>query len=142
MNKDFPIKEIGVSNQVKNSSYAAPVIMLIGGVILFLVTKRIVLIPFVFGVLGLVLSTQTSKHKIFKFYEKHFVVQLGPITSKKLINYNKLKNFFVENNKIHISYTDEKEKLRTIKIPSKSIEQEGFNILKSELEKKKQITKN
>lgn len=130
-----PIKEIGFSSKQIKMFYGAPIIMLVGFVLLIILTKKIVLMPLIFGVITLITSSLNAKHKVVKLYSKHFLVQLGIINAKKMILYNHIINIIEKDNKLVITYK-EGDKEKTVKIIKKVIEEEEFIYFKKFIEEK------
>ncbi|WP_158976248.1 hypothetical protein [Cellulophaga sp. L1A9] len=129
---DKTIEEIGLSWKARNKPFMLAGIFLVGTLVLSAMTKALVLMPLVFGVLFLFIGFLNMNIKAFLFHEKHFVFQAG-FMNKKLVLYKDLEGYDIENRKIIIHYR-EVGKLKSIKFLKEIIADEDIAVLERKLD--------
>ena len=130
------IKEYGFNKKQINQSYIMSAIMLLGGLVLSVIIKRLALMPIIFGIVSLVIGTLNSKHKIIKFFDKHIEIKKALVSSVTLIKNEQLVKIEENKNKLLIHYkTGDNVKTSTllIKVLEKNEYDEIIALLKERL---------
>ncbi|ADV50118.1 hypothetical protein Celal_2839 [Cellulophaga algicola DSM 14237] len=125
-------EEIELSSKAKNKSFMLGGIFLVGTLIISAMTKTLVLMPLIFGILFIVIGFLNMNIKAFKFYEKHLVFQAGFI-NKKMVLYKDLEGYNIEKRKIIIHYK-EAGKLKSLKLLKEIIADEDITVLQRKLD--------
>ncbi|WP_417786022.1 hypothetical protein [Tenacibaculum sp.] len=119
-----PLKEFGYGESRITNLFITPAIMLVGGIALFVMFKSLILMPFIFGVVTLVIAIVSSNHKVLKFYEKHVEVQLTIVGRKRIIPYTNILEVMEGKGALFVGYKEETEIKRQVKINKKQLNKE------------------
>ncbi|QWX83355.1 hypothetical protein H0I23_12955 [Cellulophaga sp. HaHaR_3_176] len=125
-------EEIGLSWKGKNQSFVVAGIFILGTLILTAMSKTLVLMPLILGVVFIIIGFLKMNIKTFTFFEKHFVFQVG--MNKKLILNKELESYDIQKRKIIINYKKNGE-LKKVMFLKEIITDEDVTFLKKKLDR-------